>query len=473
MKLKLIESPSIIEHPDGQRVAAIFPSRPFWVVGGTNLPKAISDLEKKDWMFIGQKIEPSAAKISKNYQQLAMLLKEAGVLIPDEPNVNQHTLDIEPNVQLNDVEIILIISLTEGCNLACPHCYANGGTRRKDEMTTEQVFEVIQQVTELPWAAEVSSIGLIGGEPLLRQDILNITDRIHELGYEIVLSTNAVLLKDEHIEHFRKYGEKIKISISLDGASSNYHDLIRGSGNFDRTVSAIKKLIAANVPTGINSFIHQGNFENLSEIFALVESLGVRSLNLNTLMYVGRGLEEQLKPVSRSILYRRIFELAVSNPKYLKLIEKSNFANKVIAVAGGFKSKYCGIGSNRALYVRSDGILYPCGDTCISEFQLANLKEQRLAEVWNDSKKLKELRRLNIDTMNPNCAVCDVRYYCAGDCRGENYQQTGEFTAPHFKCKEIRESVLEIIWMLSECPTFLRERTNEVVQKARNVSSNE
>jgi radical SAM protein with 4Fe4S-binding SPASM domain len=314
---------------------------------------------------------------------------------------------------------------------------------------------------------------LIGGEPLLRRDILDITDRIHELGYEIVLSTNAVLLQNEHIERFRKYGEKIKISISLDGASSSHHDLIRGSGNFARTVSAIKQLIAANVPTGINSFIHQGNFENLGEIFALAESLGVRSLNVNTLMYVGRGLDEKLKPVSRSMLYRRLFELARSNPHYLQLIEKSNFANKVIAVAGGFKSKYCGIGSNRALYVRSDGTLYPCGDTCISEFQLADLKKQRLAEVWNDSKKLKELRRLNVDTMNPNCAACDVRYYCAGDCRGENYQQTGEFTSPHFKCQEIRESILEIIWMLSECPNFLRVRTNEVVQKARNVSFQE
>jgi len=403
---------------------------------------------------------------------LATLLVDAGVLTAGGQTGNKPHPDIEPQAQLHDVEIILIVSLTEGCNLACPHCYVDASRgRRSDEMTTDQVFAVLQQVAELPWAAEVSSIGLIGGEPLLRRDFLEICDRIHALGYEIVLSTNGLLLREEHVDHFRRYGRRIKVSVSLDGASPCHHEFIRGAGTYDRTVDAIRRLTAADVPTGLNTFVHAGNLQGLEDVFTLADALCVQSLNVNTLMFVGRGLEALVEPVARRELYRRLFEIACKEPRHLALMRKSNFANKVVAVAGGFKSRYCGIGSNRALYVSSDGSLYPCGDTCITGFRLANLNVDRLRDVWRNSEQLKELRRLNIDTMNPTCAACDVRYYCAGDCRGEHYQRTGDFLSPHFKCKEIRESILEIMWMLSERPDFLRDRVDEVVQKAREVSS--
>lgn len=473
MKLKLIESPSITTHPDGEKVVAIFPSRPFWLVGGLDLPKAIHELENIEWKHNIQDSLLAPSENIDNYQYLGKLLREAGVLSPEEPAFQSFPSDLEPHDQIHDVETVLIISLTEGCNLGCPHCYANGGTKDRNEMTTEQVFNVVQQLTDLPWDAKLSSVSLIGGEPLLRKDILDITDRIYSLGYNIVLCTNSLLLKDDQIAHFCKYGKQIQFSISLDGASAEYHEMIRGKGTFQKTVETIQKLVNADITVNINTFVHQDNFETLKEIFALVDRLGVNRLNTNTLMYVGRGLKEMVKPVPRPILYRKLFEIARSNPRYLKLIEKSNFANKVIAIAGGFKSRYCGIGSNRALYVRSDGTFYPCSDTCIPEFQLADLNKQHLSQIWNESEKLKELRSLDIDSMNPICAKCDVRYYCAGDCRGENYQHTGEFFAPHFKCKEIRESILEIIWMLSECPDFLYERTNNVLQRVRQIKSQE
>ena len=457
---KLVENPSFVVHSSGERALALFPSRPFWVAGGRSLLEAVQELN-------GLK---GLDSLNPQKKQLAQLLVDAQVLRCDEDHVLSHT-DIEPHAQLHDVESILIISLTEGCNLACPHCYADAHHRNKNEMTTVQVFNVLHQVTKLPWGPNESSIGLIGGEPLIRRDILEITDRINELGYEIVLSTNGLLLSDKHISRFRNY--RIKVSISLDGPSASVHEDIRGLGTFDRTVKAIQRLVSAGIPVGVNTFVHEGNFEHLADIFVLAVKLGVQSLNINTLMYVGRGLNGEIKPVPRPKLYRRIFEIVKDEPAFLNLIHKSNFANKVVAVRGGLKSRYCGIGTNRALYVRSDGTLYPCGDTCIPDFQLADLNSDDLSEVWNSSQKLKELRRLDIDQMNSTCAVCDVRYYCAGDCRGEHYQKTGQFLSPHFKCQEIRESILEIMWMLSEKPDFLLDRTDEVVEKARIISSEE
>lgn len=147
-------------------------------------------------------------------------------------------------------------------------------------------------------------------------------------------------------------------------------------------------------------------------------------------------------------------------------MKRSTFVNQIMGVAGGVKSHYCGVGTNRALYVVSNGNLYPCPDTESGQFLLGNLRDGNLSEIWENHPVLEKLRALDVDTMNPVCSSCDVRYLCGGNCRGEHFQVTGEITGPHFNCREIRASIVEMMWMLVEEPTFFQEAVDSLYENA-------
>lgn len=177
-----------------------------------------------------------------------------------------------------------------------------------------------------------------------------------------------------------------------------------------------------------------------------------------------RKSQDELVRVPEHVLYRKLFEILRGNLQYQKLMQNSTFANQIMGIAGGVKSHYCGIGTNRALYVRADGSIYPCPDTVMPKFRLGNVKDEQLWDIWERSPLLRELRQLDVDTMNPVCAKCDVRYFCGGGCRGENYQVTREFQSPHFNCEEIRKTIFEMMWMLTEKPAFFQDKVEGLYQ---------
>ena len=88
--------------------------------------------------------------------------------------------------------------LTYRCNLQCPYCYV-GCDRNKEELTTQEWFNLIDQI---PF---YSFVTLVGGEPLIRKDFIDILMRTSKktLGKLNVVS-NGILINDEIIDAFIK-----------------------------------------------------------------------------------------------------------------------------------------------------------------------------------------------------------------------------------------------------------------------------
>ncbi|MCK5021441.1 MAG: SPASM domain-containing protein, partial [Candidatus Peribacteraceae bacterium] len=261
----------------------------------------------------------------------------------------------------------------------------------------------------------------------------------------------------------------LKVSVSLDGPTAEVHEMIRGEGTFTRTTEAIRALSKNGVFVGVNMFIHQGNVNLVEETLTLSHSIGVQAFNCLNMMQVGRAnscqSQQELQRIPEHVLYELLFEILRRNPHHRKMMRNSTFANQIMGIAAGVKSHYCGIGTNRAIYVRADGNVYPCPDTVLPEFCLGNIRQDDLEEIWEKSPLLEKLRRLNVDTMNASCAKCDVRYICGGGCRGENYQVTGKLESPHFNCNEWRRSILNMMWMLVDEPSFFEEKVKELYDK--------
>lgn len=467
MRIKLIEKPTV--EINGDAAVVVFPSRPYWFSATKEITIVLNALEEEtdekraiENIAIGLNIP--LAEASETFEEVYDLLNNNGVIFTN-GIIPKTTNSVQANFQVNAVENVLVIAATQGCNLACSHCYANAKKPLFNEMTTDDLKQLINDLASMPWKNDVSRVGLTGGEFFTRHDAMEIIDYVYNKGFKVLVSSNGLLLTNEIIAKLAEYKD-FKISVSLDGPTAKIHKLIRGDGTFERTIKTIRKMTSQGIFVGVNMFIHQGNIDFIEETLKLASELGVKAFNCLNLMRVGRANSQksqtELIRIPEHILNRRLFEILRGNLKYQKLMENSTFANQIMGIAGGIKSYYCGIGTNRALYVKADGSIYPCPDTAIPKFCLGNIRDKKLWDIWEQSPLLHELRKLNVDTMNQTCAKCDIRYFCGGGCRGENYQVTQKLKSSHFNCKEIRRTIFDMMWMLTEEPNFFQDKVENL-----------
>ncbi len=142
-------------------------------------------------------------------------------------------------------------------------------SRTSDELTTEQVHDVLTRFRDLGSTVLV----LWGGEPTLRTDLGPILHRAKDLGYRTSMCTNAGSLHRKHAEVLPHLDTLL---CSLDGFGAN-HDRLRGvDGLFDRVVLALRT--ARNyerLRVKIWASLHTQNVDDIEPIARLARDEGV------------------------------------------------------------------------------------------------------------------------------------------------------------------------------------------------------
>ncbi len=173
----------------------------------------------------------------------------------------------------------LRISVTDRCNLRCTYCMPEGGIqllKKKEILTLEEIAEVVKTGAELG----IKKIRLTGGEPLVRQGIVDLVEMINRIDAieEITMTTNGILLS--------KYAQQLKaaglnrINISLDSViPEKFRDITRG-GNLNDVFEGIQAAKSAGLtPIKINvvRLANQDDQEiDLVKKFATEQGLQVR-----------------------------------------------------------------------------------------------------------------------------------------------------------------------------------------------------
>ncbi|MFX0095861.1 MAG: radical SAM protein [Candidatus Hodarchaeota archaeon] len=164
--------------------------------------------------------------------------------------------------------------MTLRCNSKCSFCvyWRKGDIKR--EMTTDQIFKMLDESTKLG----IFSYAAIGGEPLLRKDIGEILRYAYKnASLMTLLVTNGFLLE-------KKIGEVLNycsgITISLDTLDPEMYQKIRGVDGFDSVMSAIdcvieKKKSGSNLDLNINTVIHENNLNELEALVKFAHKKGI------------------------------------------------------------------------------------------------------------------------------------------------------------------------------------------------------
>ena len=176
--------------------------------------------------------------------------------------------------------------VTHPCNLRCPHCYDTSKFPRTD-LSTEQALTVIDRLAEIG----INFVVFSGGEPLLRRDLFTLMEYCRERFVEIGMRSNGTLITSKVANQLAEL-ELSVAGISLDGATAQSHDQIRGQGSFQRTMMGIKELVNADIRVNIEVVLSRRNVYEALACVQLAEDLGAEEINFSAL--APQGLAQEL-----------------------------------------------------------------------------------------------------------------------------------------------------------------------------------
>jgi uncharacterized Fe-S cluster-containing radical SAM superfamily protein len=132
------------------------------------------------------------------------------------------------------------------CNLACENCYIES-TPTNDRLSYISLQEVVTLLDEI--AAEnfqTREIGFTGGEPFLNADMLSILTECLERGFHVLVLTNAMntmVRQGRALEELRaRYGEQLKLRVSLDHYAEAMHARERGRRSWKPAIRGLRWL---------------------------------------------------------------------------------------------------------------------------------------------------------------------------------------------------------------------------------------
>ncbi|MDH5389844.1 MAG: GTP 3',8-cyclase MoaA [Candidatus Bathyarchaeota archaeon] len=252
----------------------------------------------------------------------------------------------------------LRISVTQKCNMHCPYCHREGETNPSTVMSVEEIVHIVKIALSLG----ISRVKLTGGEPLLREDILDIVGGIAELRglRDLSMTTNGTFL--EAMAKDLKMKGLNRVNVSLPTLNPETYRNLRG-GNLRDAVEGVRAAVEAELyPVKLNMLIlknvNEREVERMIQFaertMTILQLIELEPLNLSDAYYeryhldlneIEQRLKEQALEVrTREYMQnRRIYFLPRAKVEVIHPIENTEFCARCTRIR-----------------VTSDGKLKPC-----------------------------------------------------------------------------------------------------------------
>jgi len=256
----------------------------------------------------------------------------------------------------------LRLSVTQMCDLSCPHCHREGQVPSLREMSPDEIARLVKVGASLG----ISKVKITGGEPLVRDDIVEIISKISSLVREVSLTTNGSGLSD--LASDLKKAGLARVNVSLPTLNPKLYERLCGGNDSEGVMRGIKTSIDIGLnPVKVNMVVFKD--ENVSEIPSMMDFCGRIGAILQLIEFeadkegsdsdqfakrhyslgcVEAKLVEQASSVSENELHRR------------RRYEIANNGNAVTVevVRPMHNTKFCA--NCTRIRMSSDGLLKPC-----------------------------------------------------------------------------------------------------------------
>jgi len=315
--------------------------------------------------------------------------------------------------------LTLELELSRLCDLRCIYCYASSGKAVDNELTLEEIFDVIDQAEALG-AKKIIVLG--GGEPLMYPELLDVLKYIRSKNLIADLFTNGVTLTEEFANNLFELG--VGVILKMNSRVPEVQDYLAGrKGTHAAILKAFAALQKAGYPDedhsfGIQTIICNQNYDELPDLWRWARHEGIVPY-VEAMTMQGRATEHldlEVSPAKVKLMFEE-----------LSRIDRDEFLcswqpHPPLVASQCARHEY-------SCTVTAIGDINPCPGVSVN---VGNIRENKLADILSGSPVINDLR--NIRTLiKGQCHDCEHNYHCYG-CRGHAYHSTGDYLAEDPLC---------------------------------------
>lgn len=353
-----------------------------------------------------------------------------------------------------DKKPVVVWNCTHACNLKCIHCYANSDASfAQDELTTEEAKTMIDDLAAFGAPVLLFS----GGEPCMRPDLVELMHYAKDAGMRVVISTNGTMITPELAQRFAEVGLSY-VGVSLDGGPKT-HDFFRGiEGSFDKAIEGIRNAKAAGIKVGLRMTINKHNWQEINDIFDIMEQESIQRACFYHLVYSGRGSEMMEEDLTHDET-RQAVRLIMDRTKEWfdrggtpEILTVDNHADGVFVYQELLKEDPERAADVYELLMMNRGNSTGAGISCVSwngevypdqfwrHFSLGNVRQRPFSEIWTDVSRSTPQSELmyRLKDKRPfvkgRCSKCKWLDICNGNFRVRAEAATGDLWASDPAC---------------------------------------
>ncbi len=310
-----------------------------------------------------------------------------------------------------EAPICLTWELTYGCNLSCTHCLSSSGRRDPGELSTRECEALIDELCEL----KVFYVNIGGGEPTIRRDFWHLLDYATTRRVGVKFSTNATRITPSAAARLSA-NDYVDVQLSLDGATPEVNDAVRGAGSYATVRRAMGHLAAAGVRGfKLSVVVTRDNVDQLDRLKALASEHGAQ-LRLTRLRPSGRGADVWKSlhptPAQQRVLY-----------EWLRAQGDEVLTGDSFFHLGGYGEPLPGLnlcGAGRVVCLIDPlGDVYACPFTIHDDFRAGSVRSPGgFTEVWRFSALFSGLRS---PSEGGACNACSSFGTCRGGCMAQKF----------------------------------------------------
>lgn len=313
----------------------------------------------------------------------------------------------------------LLLELTYKCPLHCVFCYnPTDFSRTGPELTTADWLRVLREARALG----AVQLGLSGGEPLVRDDLEEIVQAAHELGFYTNLITSGVGLNEARLQALKTAGLD-HIQLSFQDSTKEMNDFLSSTRTFELKAKVAALIKKYDYPMVLNVVLHRLNIDHVEEILKMAQTMGADYVELANTQYYGWAFKNR----DRLLPSREQLQRAEETTQRFRADNGQNM--RIFFVVPDYferRPKPCmnGLGSI-FLTIAPDGCALPChAARMLPGLEFPNVRDASIESIWYDSPSFNHFR--GDAWMKEPCRSCPDKAKDFGGCRCQAYLLTGD-----------------------------------------------
>jgi mycofactocin radical SAM maturase len=258
----------------------------------------------------------------------------------------------------------------------------------------------------------------------MREDFLDLLTYTHAKGMITCVSTNGMLIDKQLAGRLSKL-TMLYLQVSLDGATAEVNDMIRGRGSYKKIVDAMDCLTSHSIPFSINTVLTRLNYPQLDDLMRLANAYQA-DLRVSRFRPSGRGKESKSWLAPHKDQLETFAEWlnehdAVRTGDSFFCLTSEHRRRKGLDMCGAAKMTCC---------VSPIGEVYPCAFLQEGPFLAGNIRENDFKDLWDHSPVFTRIRGLSVQS----CLGCYRFEDCRGGCVAVAYHTYHDFSLPDPEC---------------------------------------